>query len=487
MKTILTICIGIFLPHFLFCQNQITLQNSLNPLSIPYLFAEKKNTTNPKFISLSNYYANFNNYINKSNSVLPIKQKLDSIINVPADTTIASSKISYTYNMDGQITSKTEYQWNVLAQKWFNISKTEWNYDAKRNNINYIVYYGDNDDINWYTELKYENTFDANNKLLKTEGFGWDDTNSQWVIGIKFENIYDNEDLTSLIYSEWDGPNSQLIPVSKFEYEYTSGFLTMTIQYEWQGNWVNLNKGVFVNYLSGKVFTYTFYIWDGFSIWTESFKSETQINSDQKVTFYYEYLWDLIGVIFVNSKKTEYKYDSEGNVFQAVFSKWVKQLQGFILEAKEDCLYNNQYTYADLLLNSNLKFSQTTIDIPDNEVYFNHMLNKYTYSLHNGTIYIKDNSKTFYYSPIVVTQTHNQTKSTLRITPNPADSYFSIDMVNTTSVMDFTLLDLNGKLKISKKINSNEKISTESLSKGMYLYKIISNNNKLSSGKLIVN
>jgi len=488
MKTIFTICIGIFLPYFLSCQNQMTHQDSRNPFSIPYLFAEKNNTINQKFISLSKYYANFNNNANQTKSVLPLKQQLDSVITVPVDSIISSSKISYTYNMDGQLTSKAEYQWNAAAQKWFNSSKTEWSYDVNRNNSNYIIYYGKNDDVYWYNDSKYENTFDTNNKLLKTEGFGWDTVTSQWEIGFKSENTYDaNGYLTTLIYSEWDSSNSQWIPVSKFEYEYTSTFLTMTIQYEWLDKWVNLYKGIFDNYITGREHIYTFYTWDGFSIWTESYKYETQINSDLKVTFYYEYEWNLIGVVFVNLRKTEYKYDSAGNVNQAVFSKWVRDLQGFILEAKEDLTYDNQYTYDDLLLSPNLKFSLTTSRIPDNEIYFNHMLTKYTYSLNNGTIYIKDNSKTFYYSPKIITQTDNQSKSNVFITPNPAHSHFTIEMDNTTSAVDFTLFDLNGKQIISKKIIPNESISTKDLSKGIYCYKIILDNNSIQSGKLVIN
>jgi len=174
-------------------------------------------------------------------------------------------------------------------------------------------------------------------------------------------------------------------------------------------------------------------------------------------------------------------------MYQCVFSKWVKQLHGFILEAKEDCSYENQYSYNDLLLSPDLKFSRTNIRVSDNEIYFNHMLNKCSYFLHDGSKYVSNDSKTFYYSPKIITKTHNQYQTDYLISPNPANHYFTVEMNTATTPIDFILYNLNGTIKLSKKTKTNEPISTDLLSKGMYLYKIHTPQNNIQSGKIIVN
>jgi hypothetical protein len=476
-----------FLPGLLIMSHNTSVaQNSRDPFTIPLLFAERNNSIQSKYLALYKYYAQLNT--NSSNQVLPVKQQLDSIISIPADSLITSRKTSFTFNMNGLQTAKIESDWNTAAHKWFNIYKTEWGYDAKRNNINYFTYYGDGDDINWYPETKFENTFDQNNRLVKTEGYGWNTDDNKWDIGLKVENIYDAGGfLITQIHSEWDIANNIWVPSSKFEFEYTSDRVSTAIKYEWKNAWVNLNKGEFTYYVFGKELSYTYYTWDGFSEWTNSYKSETQYNGNLQLTNYTEYNWDLISVIFVNFRKAEYKYDSENNMHQCVFSKWVKQLQGFILEAKEDCLYENAYVYNDLLLSPDLKFSRTNTRVSDNEIYFNHMLNKCSYFLHDGSKYVPNDSKTFYYSPKTVTKTDNQIRSDCFITPNPAGSYFTIEMNGPATSSYFTLYDLNGNIKISQKINNNESISTEFLSKGMYVYKVLNSENKIRSGKIIVN
>lgn len=492
MKTILSFCIGIVLPIFLFSQNTFPKSLSRNPLSIPNLFAQNQNKFNEKLLPIYKMYAGFKDYSdNQSQSALPVKQILDSIITVPADTTFPALKSTYTFNQDGLQILNAEYEWNTSAQAWFNLTKIEWTYDSKRNILNYISYYGIGDDVNWNKEIKYENTFDSNNRLLKTEGYGWSEVNNQWEIGLKVENTYDIDGLlTSTITSIWDPNVSQWIPESKFEYEYTSGQISTAINFEWDlsnNQWKNLYKGEFTYYIFGAEREYTFYVWDGFTIWTNSSKFVTNYNVDRKLDNFTQFNWDLISVIFVNFSKTDYKYDNNLNMYQSVFSKWVKTKQDFILEAKEDCIYDIQHTNDELLLPPDMKFSSSTSRIPDNDIYFNYMLTKYSYFLHNGTTYVINSTKTFYYSPKTITKTEdNNPNLDVQVVPNPANTYFTVLADDVNSPMDFSLFDLNGIALISKKINCNGIISTESLNKGIYMFRIISSDNSIKSGKLII-
>lgn len=474
------------LPIMLLSQNQPSTLSSRNPLSIPYLFAEKNQHVNARMLSFYKVFSTFHNFENTSTSQRPVKQRLDSIISIPVDTFFSNRRSLYYYNAYGQQTSQSEYEWNKSINTWYNISKIDWVYDFNRNNVSYTTYYGD--ELNWFNELKFENTLDQNFRLIKTESFGWNESTSQWEIGAKVENTYNaNGQLTTIIFYEWDAVNSLWKPASKYEYEYnTSGQIITAIEYEWQGLWTNKSKGEFTYYVFGKELSFIYYVWDGFSLWGNSFKSETQYNGNRKLTDLTEYTWDLISVIWVNSKKTEYKYDSENNMIQSIFSKWVKQLQSFILDSKEECIYTYQYLFDDLLLPADLKFSQTTTRIPDNDIYFNNMLSKYSHSLHNGVTYVSNNNRSFYYSPITITKINDPFNLDIQVEPNPADNYIRVVTDGWMNTMEFKLYDLNGKQRISKIINSNDAITLEDLPKGIYFY-TISESRKLIAGRIIIN
>jgi hypothetical protein len=490
MKIVLTFCIGILTPcSFLLAQKQIQNPVLLQPTEKPYLISDNKSLLNEKIVSFyNNYNRLMKSYKGQTNAELPIKQKLDSIISIPTDSTLTPQKSAYKYNNNGQITSSAEYAWDHNTKTWFNVSKIEWSYNAKYFNTSFITYYGDS--LKWYNELKYENIYDANNRLITVNGYGWNDSSNQWDLGSKIENSYNaNGLLTVSITSIWNTTTSKWELYYKSENQYDNDDnLAVTIYYQWQQpKWNFLQRDSFDYYFSKQLNHYYYDVWDGSGDWGKYSQTEFIYNFFSDLLTVKEYLWDVISVIYVNSRKTDYKYDTGNNLTQAVFSKWVKQLQNFILEAKEDCTFDYNYLHADLVIPPNMKFSKSTRLVADNDIYFGHELTKQNLSLHNGAIYVANNSRTFYWSPISITKTADkESASEVDIVPNPARDHFTIS--NKASVpMDFQLMDITGKVLMAKKIYSSEMISTESLTKGMYLYRVLSNNKNLQSGKLVVN
>ena len=68
------------------------------------------------------------------------------------------------------------------------------------------------------------------------------------------------------------------------------------------------------------------------------------------------------------------------------------------------------------------------------------MLIKNTNSIHNGTAYVSNYTKTFYYSPKIITKTEdNNSIVNSKIVPNPANTYFTIIANDNTIIVKYVL------------------------------------------------
>lgn len=107
-----------------------------------------------------------------------------------------------------------------------------------------------------------------------------------------------------------------------------------------------------------------------------------------------------------------------------------------------------------------------------------------TYDIDNGT---PQNIFIAYFEPIPLT-TKNFNENPILIYPNPTKNQFTISLKNAhfeNSTFDF--FDMIGKKIMSQKLTNNETIiNTTNFSKGIYLVKIISDENKIFYKKLII-
>lgn len=92
----------------------------------------------------------------------------------------------------------------------------------------------------------------------------------------------------------------------------------------------------------------------------------------------------------------------------------------------------------------------------------------------------------YYYSEMNITNTTVDLPSEIKVLPNPANNYFTIEMNDESAPVDFTLSDINGKTIITKKVIPGEPISTNNLSKGIYTFRINLTPGSLQTGKLVI-
>jgi hypothetical protein len=81
---------------------------------------------------------------------------------------------------------------------------------------------------------------------------------------------------------------------------------------------------------------------------------------------------------------------------------------------------------------------------------------------------------------------HADYPSLYHVYPNPAKDYVLIEMAENHNV-NFKLFTLAGQMILQQQVNgSGQKISLNNLKEGLYIYKIIDDKGKLTTGKLII-
>jgi N-acetylneuraminic acid mutarotase len=89
-------------------------------------------------------------------------------------------------------------------------------------------------------------------------------------------------------------------------------------------------------------------------------------------------------------------------------------------------------------------------------------------------------------------QEMDKLRTSVQVYPNPMENYavvkFEEESLNAFSDISFHLFDITGKEVFRKSsLSSNEfRIERNDLSSGMYVYKLLANNNPVASGKLII-
>jgi hypothetical protein len=87
---------------------------------------------------------------------------------------------------------------------------------------------------------------------------------------------------------------------------------------------------------------------------------------------------------------------------------------------------------------------------------------------------------------LIATNSHSDNPSLYHVYPNPARDYVLIEMAENHNV-NFRLFTLAGQMILQQQVTgSGQKISLNNLKEGLYVYKVIDDKGKLTTGKLII-
>jgi len=293
---------------------------------------------------------------------------------------------------------------------------------------------------------------------------------------VKVEFVYDstNSICTQLLVSEWNS-SEVLIENLKEEFIYgLNGKLSETKNYDGLSNWKLYHKEVYTYNSNGNVLTTLGYNWDGIQYGLNN-KNEYSYNSNNDLKQYFKYMWDNANSQWLVYEKCDYNIDSYNNITKMFTYTWDKATTSWIDNSQAEYIYDNTYPSNELI----------------NPKMYNDMLilqHKIT-GLFNGSIWdestnqwIPINCMYYYSDQNVKTVSNLLLKDKIIIFPNPTSTFFS---VNSNDVATVLVYSINGTLVINTNVNSEEQITTEGLSSGLYIVKIITNG-KIEVKSLIV-
>lgn len=381
---------------------------------------------------------------------------------------VGTYRYSTAYNEAGNFTEEAYYEWNSEISDWYLATIYEYFY----NETGYLsaLYYSEYDLM--LTRANY--SFDENNMPVELIEEYYDTNLEEWFNGSRTTYTYNADNLLAeetkyyWYIDIWE--NSEL-----YTYAYdTEGNLNEKITKSWDGElwnvsltetWVYDSKGRMLEYLGepydGKnewaydefdnLILYADYIWfnPGKGEWMEFHVEEYAYNAENVLIMESNY-----SHIQGEGNKTEYTYENGFLIEEMTFGYW----PGGWYQ-----INNAIYTYDE---NDNLE----------------EKLVKYWDEW--GTQTWTDSGRELYYFSlyeVIQDVATDKLNSEVSIYPNPASNVLNFNNISGNAVI--SIYDLTGK-QVLNQTNTNNQISVNSLTNGVYIIKII-DNSQIETAKFI--
>ena len=258
--------------------------------------------------------------------------------------------------------------------------------------------------------------------------------------------------------------------------------LDYSIGMDWNSEtsqWVNSDKSEYTYDANGNLTVRIYSYWNsGTSQWVNSDLEEYTYDANGNPTVRIYSGWNSETSQWVNSSKYEYTYDANGNPTVEIYSLWNSETSQWENSDKSEYTYDLSYGLNDLIL-PNLDYF-----VPD---YSNLIVNKpvdfIDYNYIDGS-WVNVWKGTYYYSTVNVTSVSDLSKQVYSIYPNPVLDRLNFNIQHSNNTFTFELYDSQGRKLISKEIINNSQLNLEGLTKGIYLYNLIIDG-EIQSGKLI--
>lgn len=403
------------------------------------------------------------------------KQKLDSIVYVDTETEQYTNKGYFEYDASGNNILWSEYEW---VGYWLALYNEYYAYDANGNLTLNLYEYWDEMMDNWIKELKYEYTYDGNNSLTERMIYYWNQDTMDWEIAEKTEYIYDGDGV--LIYNLMSFmEEGEWVIVLKTEYTYdgNGNIINILVLGYFMEEWFEYGKTDYTYDGNGNMTQEIYYDWDwedGGWLAIDKYAYTYNSNGNLLTTIYTEWFGE-----WMNLNKEENNYDANGNIILQTYLDWDETSEAWVNESKVDIMYNNDYSFDDLILPYIY-----LIEFPE---LFNHMTTGgfgFTWDSETGDWDAEDIIN-FHYSEQTVTGITDNSLETIKVYPNPASEHVYFDLSKNSSSATVKIYDLQGKMVISQEITDKTQISIDYLNKGFYIYKLLQNGNT-QSGKILI-
>ncbi len=448
-------------------------------------------------------------------------------------------KGEYTFNESGKLTELDAYFWDDTLNIWLNTAKSAFFYNTEGIKTEELIYGWDEIEAEW--EFSSKNSREINDAGLCTQktDYYWDDVANDWAPNYRTDSTYDdNSNLLEHINYIWDVNVNNWMPYyrEKSTYDEANNLIEFII-YE-QSTFVDVNdtllpstKTVYEYDSIGNQITkeLSYYDYVDFE-WMEYSRLKRSYSYQDYETS--ELIWPADSMISQSYYVKDY-YPTESWTIQSssylVFDVDRPELITLISQSR-DAVFDTLLTvekrerfYDDFRLVKGINYNVIDTTLIPNEKFENSYYEQDTIEVrttfawnHLDSLWTPDTRLATYAVDTVVELlisewneegnawdftgwlgsyfTIKQLAETLGLTslnnfsinvfPNPTTDNIQINFAEGYQQLDFELTDLNGRTLHSQKVQNNEIIQLESLTKGLYLYHLHIDG-KRQSGKLI--
>lgn len=423
------------------------------------------------------------------------EQQMDSILWEAYDTNASVWSLSdrelFTYDGNGNMTSSLWFAFDSVEMKLIPEDRREVTYNAQNQATEMVWFEWDKDSSQWVKEIKFELSYDGEGNLTQETLFDWDPDGSQWLVGLRYDKTYDgNGNLIEDLWLFWDDDSSKLVLTYRDEYIYEGGRLTTWNEYYISEGSLELTFVTTYTYDNGNLIEELTQGWDFLANdWGDFSKTVYTYVGDRVATEeVWGYDWPTFMMVLLNLY--EYTWDVDGNMIIEVESDWdeaagaIKSLNS-VAGAwqntwKSEWTFNKNFTIDQLYVPYWYQFDGS-------ELMFAHMpVSELGYINNNGT-WDLNYRQTASYSDFGgggPSGLEDVKEAPVSVYPIPASDIITFSWDEKYPRLNIELYDLTGKRIVSRSIENNETLAVDQLSSGIYLYKLMDNNELIQIGKI---
>ena len=365
-------------------------------------------------------------------------------------------KTDYKFNENHHLLEFSGYYWLKDIEQWEGTSKQRY---ARRftGELDTLIYFTRNDDTQeWDYDRKLDYTFDENGILTQSTLKRWNSNDSVWTTSSKTEYLYDSlgNNFSRESYPWIDSTQTWGLNTSKIDFTYDSlgKEIESVRQYKNGSQFVNsikLTKSYDLNQVLSEE---TYSSWDtSTSAWELRFHDMYENDANGNRIYDIQLTPGNQPGQLINNSKTEQSFEgsiSFSNIIPDPFSSSLMEGDNFqnLPLSTDFYIWNRNTEDWSLYYNKNLFYKQ----IPNPT-----SVNNYSFKL--STLY-----------------------------PNPVTDNLSFSFAEGIQDVTFDLFDVQGRLVLSREIESSNSVNLESIKTGIYFYRLTADG-RTQTGKVIKN
>ena len=416
----------------------------------------------------------------KGSEKLLITKRAPSYKSVSGFNQVRKSNLSKQYiiqRLDSAISSWKESS----IDPFIPYEKNVFEYDSSGTILSTTNHYLDENTNLWQLDEKEEYTIDSNGNLSVIINSWWDENSAAWLIDYKEEFTYNsNGDIELEVESEMEN-NTTWVEQWKSVYTYNGIDIQLITEYYWDTdslNWTADDKSEYI-YSGGLLIESYDYYWEDTN-WKENRKKVYTLDNNSNIVEVIVHYWFSNEQAWIAGGKNEYGYDIQGNPNLEINFGWNSSDSIWHQDGKYEYSYNNAYSLSDLQLPPISFFT------PDYANMINNMPVRYEYYTWQNSIWFMNETNECYYSEHDMVSIVENEEEIIQVYPNPVSDKINISGNASAEATKVDILDIEGKVILSKTFYGNTSIDIHMMRTGLYIYRVTCASDLIKTGKIVI-